>query len=193
MNKNDLRYKKTEDKLRSALVCLLRHNNIESITVRDICEQAGCSRNAFYLHYETKDDLYEAIVNSIIDKLIYALQADTNVFESRDEHTILQYYDKIIDAIISHREELDVLIKRDQGILMMKLAKAIFAGNEETIHAFAAKTPSIESSLNAAFLSAGIVGFIYEWFTHPGITDQMAKDFLIKIDNENRNIYKLAL
>ena len=193
MNKNDLRYKKTEDKLRSALVCLLRHNNIESITVRDICEQAGCSRNAFYLHYETKDDLYEAIVNSIIDKLIYALQADTNVFESRDEHTILQYYDKIIDAIISHREELDVLIKRDQGILMMKLAKAIFAGNEETIHAFAAKTPSIESSLNAAFLSAGIVGFIYEWFTYPGITDQMAKDFLIKIDNENRNIYKLAL
>ena len=193
MNKNDLRYKKTEDKLRSALVCLLRHNNIESITVRDICEQAGCSRNAFYLHYETKDDLYEAIVNSIIDKLIYALQADTNVFESRDEHTILQYYDKIIDAIISHREELDVLIKRDQGILMMKLAKAIFAGNEETIHAFAAKTPSIESSLNAAFLSAGIVGFIYEWFTHPGITDQMAKDFLIKIDNENRNIYKFAL
>ena len=193
MNKNDLRYKKTEDKLRSALVCLLRHNNIESITVRDICEQAGCSRNAFYLHYETKDDLYEAIVNSIIDKLIYALQADTNVFESRDEHTILQYYDKIIDAIISHREELDVLIKRDQGILMMKLAKAIFAGNEETLHAFAAKTPSIESSLNAAFLSAGIVGFIYEWFTHPGITDQMAKDFLIKTDNENRNIYKLAL
>ena len=193
MNKNDLRYKKTEDKLRSALVCLLRHNNIESITVRDICEQAGCSRNAFYLHYETKDDLYEAIVNSIIDKLIYALQADTNVFESRDEHTILQYYDKIIDAIISHREELDVLIKRDQGLLMMKLAKAIFAGNEETIHAFAAKTPSIESSLNAAFLSAGIVGFIYEWFTHPGITDQMAKDFLIKIDNENRNIYKFAL
>ena len=193
MNKNDLRYKKMEDKLRSSLISLLSRNNIESITVRDICEQAGCSRNAFYLHYETKDDLYEAIVNSIIDKLIYALQADTNVFESRDEHTILQYYNKIIDAIISHREELDVLIKRDQGILMMKLAKAIFAGNEETIHAFAAKTPSIESSLNAAFLSAGIVGFIYEWFTHPGITDQMAKDFLIKIDNENRNIYKLAL
>ena len=193
MNKNDLRYKKTEDKLRSALVSLLKRNTLESVSVRDICEKAGCSRNAFYLHYETKDDLYEAIVNSIIDKLIYALQADTNVFESRDEHTILQYYDKIIDAIISHREELDVLIKRDQGILMMKLAKAIFAGNEETIHAFAAKTPSIESSLNAAFLSAGIVGFIYEWFTHPGITDQMAKDFLIKIDNENRNIYKFAL
>ena len=86
-----------------------------------------------------------------------------------------------------------MLIKRDQAVLMMKLAKAIFAGNEETIHAFAAKAPSVESSLNAAFLSAGIVGFIYEWFTHPGITDQMAKDFLIKVDNENRNIYRLAL
>ena len=193
MNKNDLRYKKTEDKLRGALVSLLKCNNIESISVRDICEEAGCSRNAFYLHYETKDELYEALVNSIIDQLVYAIQADTNVFESRDEHSIIQYYDKIIDAIISHRNELDVLIKRDQGVLMMKLAKAIFAGNEETIHAFAAKAPSIESSLNAAFLSAGIVGFIYEWFTHPGITDQMAKDFLIKVDNENRNIYRLAL
>ena len=90
MNKNDLRYKKTEDKLRSALVSLLKRNTLESVSVRDICEKAGCSRNAFYLHYETKDDLYEAIVNSIIDKLIYALQADTNVFESRDEHTIIQ-------------------------------------------------------------------------------------------------------
>ena len=193
MNKNDLRYKKMEDKLRSSLISLLSRNNIESITVRDICEQAGCSRNAFYLHYETKDDLYEAIVNSIIDKLIYALQADTNVFESRDEHTIIQYYDQIIDAILSHRDELDVLVKRDQGVLMMKLAKAIFASNEETIHAFATKIPSVESSLNAAFLSAGIFGFIYEWFTHPGITDQMAKVFLIKVDNENRNIYRQAL
>ena len=193
MNKNDLRYKKTEDKLRSSLITLLSRNNIESITVRDICEQAGCSRNAFYLHYETKDDLYEAIVNSIIDKLIYALQADTNVFESRDEHTIIQYYNQIIDAILSHRDELDVLVKRDQGFLMMKLAKAIFASHEKTIHAFATKMPSVESSLNAAFLSAGIVGFIYKWFTHPGITDQMAKDFLIKVDTENRNIYRQAL
>lgn len=193
MNKNDLRYQKTETKLRSALISLLKRNNIETISVRDICEEAGCSRNAFYLHYETKEDLYEAIITSIIDRLVYAIQADTNVFGSRDEHAILQYYDQIIDAIISHRDELDVLIKRDQGVLMMKLAKAIFAGNEETIHAFAAKAPSVESSLNAAFLSAGIVGFIYEWFTHPGITDQMAKDFLIKVDNENRNIYRLAL
>ena len=135
MNKNDLRYQKTETKLRSALISLLKRNNIETISVRDICEEAGCSRNAFYLHYETKEDLYEAIITSIIDRLVYAIQADTNVFGSRDEHAILQYYDQIIDAIISHRDELDVLIKRDQGILMMKLAKAIFAGNEETIHA----------------------------------------------------------
>ena len=88
---------------------------------------------------------------------------------------------------------MDVLVKRDQVVRRMKLAKAIFASNEETIHAFATKIPSVESSLNAAFLSAGIVGFIYEWFTHPGITDQMAKDFLIKVDNENRNIYRQAL
>ena len=193
MNKNDLRYKKTEDKLRSALVSLLKRNTLESVSVRDICEKAGCSRNAFYLHYETKEDLYEAIINSVTEKLIYALQADTNVFESRDEHTIIQYYDKIIDAIILHRDELDVLIKRDQGVLMMKLAKAIFAGNQETIHAFVVKEPTVEGSLNAAFLSAGIVGFIYEWFTNPGITDQMAKDFLIKVDIENRNIYRKAL
>ena len=134
MNKNDLRYQKTETKLRSALISLLKRNNIETISVRDICEEAGCSRNAFYLHYETKEDLYEAIITSIIDRLVYALQSDTNVFESRDEHAIIQYYDQIIDAIISHRDELDVLIKRDQGVLMMKLAKAIFVGNEEDYH-----------------------------------------------------------
>lgn len=58
MNKNDVRYRKTEDKLRSALVSLLKHENIESISVRDICEKAGCSRNAFYLHYETKEAPY---------------------------------------------------------------------------------------------------------------------------------------
>lgn len=193
MNKNDLRYQKTEEKLRNALVSLLKTKGIEKISVRDICEEAGCSRNAFYLHYEVKEDLYEAIINSILERLVGALQSDTNVFESQDEATVIQYYDKIIDVILSNREELDVLIKRDQGVLMMKLAKAIFVGSEESMNAFTAGKPAPESALNAAFLSAGIVGFIYEWFTHPDITDEMAKDFLLKTNEENRNIYKLAL
>lgn len=193
MNKNDLRYKKTEDKIRSAFISLLKTRSIGKISVKDICEEAGCSRNAFYLHYEAKEDLYEAIVNSILEKLIGALQSDTNIFESQDETAVGQYYDRIVEAIVSNREELDVLIERDQGVLMMRLAKAISTGSEESMSAFTSRKPSPESSLNAAFLSAGIVGFIYEWFTNPGITDAMARGFLLKVDEENRNIYRLAL
>ena len=137
--------------------------------------------------------MYEAIINSMLEKLIGALQSDTNVFESQDEDSIRQYYDRIVDAIISNREELEILIKRDQGVLMMRLAKAISAGSEESMDAFTSRKRSPGNSLNAAFLSAGIVGVIYEWFTHPGITDDMAKEFLLKTNEENRNIYKLAL
>ncbi len=193
MNKNDLRYKKTEDSLRTALVALLAARDRKNISVKDICGKAGCSRNAFYLHYKRKEDLYEAIINAILSRLISALQSDANVFAPKDEHAVRQYYGRVMEAIVSNREELDALIKQDRGPLMMKLTKAVFAGSLESMKAFSSGDPPGERSLNAAFLSAGIVGFIYEWFTNPKITDVMAEDFLFKTHQENLNIYKRAL
>lgn len=62
MNFTDLRILKTQERLQNALLELLETKELKEITVKEICEKAGISRNAFYQHYSYKEDLYDQMV-----------------------------------------------------------------------------------------------------------------------------------
>ena len=51
-----------------ALKELLQEKPFNKITVTDISERAGLSRHTFYNHYETKEDLLNNLIDSILDE-----------------------------------------------------------------------------------------------------------------------------
>lgn len=57
MDKQDLRVKKTQRALSTALLTLLESSSFSKITVNDICSEAMVSRSAFYVHFQDKYDL----------------------------------------------------------------------------------------------------------------------------------------
>lgn len=84
--KVDFRIIKTERKLRKALFDLLKEKDINSISVKEICQQAGCSRNAFYNHYPYKEKLYYAVIESVQDEIEAAMEImDVDKAEITDE------------------------------------------------------------------------------------------------------------
>ena len=53
MNKSESKYFNTALRMNEALIALLETKDLEYITVKEICHQAGVNRSTFYLHYET--------------------------------------------------------------------------------------------------------------------------------------------
>lgn len=69
MNFTDLRIIKTQERLQNALLELLEAKDLKAITVKEICDIAGISRNAFYQHYSYKEDLYDQMVAQATERI----------------------------------------------------------------------------------------------------------------------------
>ena len=54
--------KEREQKILDAAATLFVHYGYDKTTVSDIAREAGISKGAIYLHYESKDDLFEALL-----------------------------------------------------------------------------------------------------------------------------------
>lgn len=65
MNKSESKYFNTALRMDEALIALLEEKDLEYITVKEICHQAGVNRSTFYLHYETIADLVDETLEMI--------------------------------------------------------------------------------------------------------------------------------
>ena len=67
MTKTDRRAQRTRENLQKVLIELIRERDYDAITIQDIVDRANIGRTTFYLHYNSKDDLFmnchEAIVS----------------------------------------------------------------------------------------------------------------------------------
>ena len=66
----DLRYTRTEKNIKKAFVQLLKTTPYEKIKINDIIELAEISRNAFYLHYYSKDELLDNMIDAYIKQFV---------------------------------------------------------------------------------------------------------------------------
>src|SRR5215216_1278974 len=68
MAKADRRVQRTRELLQSALIELIGERDYDAITIQDIVDHANVGRTTFYLHYNSKDELFlschEAIVSA---------------------------------------------------------------------------------------------------------------------------------
>lgn len=70
MNKSESKYFNTALRMDEALIALLEQKDLEYITVKEICQQAGVNRSTFYLHYETISDLVNEAVERINERFL---------------------------------------------------------------------------------------------------------------------------
>lgn len=66
MKYTDSRVQYTKNALQQALLRILRTKNIDRVTVKELCEEAGINRGTFYLHYATPNDVLVEIEEQFI-------------------------------------------------------------------------------------------------------------------------------
>ena len=57
LSKQQLKSKETKEKIFHAAKSILQKSGYESLSIKNICEEAGVSNGSFYHHFKTKDDL----------------------------------------------------------------------------------------------------------------------------------------
>ena len=181
MNFTDLRILKTQERLQNALLELLETKELKEITVKEICDKAGISRNAFYQHYGYKEDLYDQMVaratEGIRDSLMPIIQ-DASVVT---EDTIISYAKHIIEGISEVRELIYVMLKGDDGIFLRQLTDLIFGQNLTNALSFFDMKESAELRLYYEFQSAGMAAFIIKWILDEGLSEEKAAELFARI------------
>ncbi len=85
MNKSESKYFNTALRMDEALIALLEEKDLEYITVKEICRQAGVNRSTFYLHYETISDLVNETLEMINQRFLsYFPQQEEEVLGNMD-------------------------------------------------------------------------------------------------------------
>ena len=65
-----MRYERTEKMILDALICLLKKHTMSEISIKELCAEAGISRNAFYAHYSDKYDLLRHLAKKFINEMV---------------------------------------------------------------------------------------------------------------------------
>ncbi len=72
-NKTDLRILKSNLAIKNAFLELIKEKGYANVTITDIAKRAMINRKTFYTHYETKEILYNNIVDEFLEILTPAL------------------------------------------------------------------------------------------------------------------------
>ena len=90
MNKHESKYFSTAFLMDEALINLLEKKDINYITIKEICKNAGVNRSTFYLHYESIYELLEETIEYTNKKFISYFNKETKDFIKEIETTSLQ-------------------------------------------------------------------------------------------------------
>ncbi len=181
MNFTDLRILKTEERLQNALLGLLKDKDLKAITVKEICDSAGISRNAFYQHYSFKEDLFDQMAARATEKIQDAFVPVIPDYSQFEEGAVSSYVRRILAGISEVKELLSIMLKRDDGKFLRQLTDLIFEQNLANALSFFDLQDSEELRLFYEFQSAGIAAFIIRWILDKALSEEKASELLTEI------------
>lgn len=86
--KYDFKNAYTEQRIKNVFLDLNKKNEIDNITVKDICREANLSRSTFYRHYKDIYEVIESIESEIIEEVRNMITPKENSAIDPDEQEI---------------------------------------------------------------------------------------------------------
>ncbi|HMF77256.1 MAG TPA: helix-turn-helix domain-containing protein [Bryobacteraceae bacterium] len=84
-NKHQLRTEETHRKLLAAGLRIFARDGFEASRIEDIAAEAGHTRGAFYANFDTKEDLFFALLEQQAEKRVRGIQAILDQVQTREE------------------------------------------------------------------------------------------------------------
>lgn len=145
MNKNDKRFLYTERLLRDTYCAMAAELPITKISVAELCRRAKINRGTFYLHYNTCDELLEAIGQEYAERLAVRLNG---MFDSGG--SLRESATELLQELIDDRTAAFIMFANDKT----KCFDLMFCESREAI---------LQSWLARSALSRAEAELVYEY------------------------------
>ena len=162
--KEDLRVKRTKKALGDAFIKLLAEKTFESITVNEMCDEAGVRRATFYKHYTDKFNFLTSYTHSLRNRF------DTLIWKSEKPDCTAKYYvayaKRIIGFINEHESEINNILKSAMfpsvmAVVVEQNYKDTCDRLRKSVEAGMKLTASVE--VTASICAGGVASAIYMW------------------------------
>ena len=181
-NTDDLRYQRTEAAIREAFLQLLAETPLEKVSVCRLCDEAGISRNAFYLHYENTTALYHALMGDFAGEVRAECMASFDRLAATGS-VDMELPRAIIAALAGREALLRTLLANDDGTLPARLAEEIEGIGVEAAAETYERARDMTYGLYAAYMSWACIGMVARWLRS---TDKPLAGILSAFDDMHR-------
>ena len=176
LSKQQLKSQETKKKIFLAAKNILKKNGYESLSIKNICEEAGVSNGSFYHHFKTKDDLLSYYIEeqpSINPELLDTPSCLTDV-KNAVIHVYLNYVkycrelgvEFMANYFTPKNQSLNPLKRTARSYPIVTVREYLQQSMEAGI---------IRSSLNLDEITTDIrmivIGNVFEWCLKEGDTD----------------------
>lgn len=153
--------KKTKKAFEEALALLAKEKPLNKITVKEICEEAQLSRNAFYFHYQDIFALVEEIENQMVSEVEGYL---AEFREMGFPKNILATIKSMVGLLAKNRDiSLMLLDSSFAPNFVPRLGKLFSDFNFEYYKAYHKTDYRANYDLFYSFISNGFYGMIRDW------------------------------
>ena len=161
MNKNDLRYIKTEQQIKEAFYELVNQKGFDQVTISMICKKAFISRFTFYSHYTDKFQLLQ----SLFEELERNLNESVNAYllEEARKGDFKEAAKRCIQDTLTYKKEFQVLMKCNRDQFTSVIEKTYFdIPTSMYVKNYAKRKQDERIRLWKAYLISGLIGFLEE-------------------------------
>ncbi|KAA9158103.1 TetR/AcrR family transcriptional regulator [Amycolatopsis acidicola] len=162
------RGRKTRDRFLAAARTVFEDKGFLDTRVADICDEAGLAHGTFYIYFQTKEDIFYSLVDSVVGER-YLLTAVPEDFEGtvadRFAHTLRTYFaemwkgrrfSRIVEQVATFDEHMRADRMRIRGEFRSRIQRGI-----ERLQRQGAADPDISAELTAEAIVAMISNFAY--------------------------------
>ncbi len=170
-NSEDIRIKKTKNKLFQTFVKLLEEISIESITVNDLCAYAGIRRATFYKHFKDKLDFCAFCIKQLRD--IFDNYVWMEAFPPITSDYYIAYAKRTVDFLDEHDKVVSRLLESSMlASLIQLITEQNYVATLERL------TESQKSGMKliaspkilAMMLAGGVSAAIVRWLKNKHVT-----------------------
>ena len=180
MAKTDRRTGRTRELLQKALIELMGEREYDAISIRDIVDRANVGRTTFYLHYNSKDELFMSCHEAIISEFHFGPLHHL----SREELLSLEMPPEAASAY-RHLEEgrarlYSIFQGRDSQLILRRMRDQSAQEIEANLRSvFSESDSSIPFDLLANYLAGAQIALMQWWLEkrRPHTAESLAQAF----------------
>lgn len=148
----------TKDKVHNALLTLLEKEDIDRITILEICGLAGINRTTFYNHYSSQYDVLKEIVEGYVENTARLIQK-----KMEEGSDFRECFIEALEYIRENTRFLRLLFSSNNFHLFSSIDVSL-PQFDSLIAERAPREWSVEKKkASAVFIQHGVVGIIVDW------------------------------